>query len=329
MNTKIITYGILCIAIALAAVFVRQSGDTFKPNDMPAAAIGQVADQSPTVSASQAHMSVSATPSGMLTGLVTPMVTQVTRLVSPTVSVSPSLTPSVTPRASPSPSLTQSGQMTVSPSQSHSSQASPTLSASVTPVQASQTPEVSVTLSVSPTVMSPSPVTDSVVINEIAWMGTEAQASDEWIELYNSSSRTISVGGWKLLIAGDNSINLSGSIPSYGYYLLERTSGNTVSNIVEDYTGSFGRYGLNNAGEMLSLINETGILVDEIDCKNGWFSGIGVKGGASMERKSPNKSSNDDPTNWATFSGPAGDARDAAGNPISGTPRGRNSAANY
>ena len=37
-----------------------------------------------------------------------------------------------------------------------------------------------------------------VVINEIAWMGTKANSSDEWIELYNNTSQDISLEGWTL-----------------------------------------------------------------------------------------------------------------------------------
>ncbi len=157
-------------------------------------------------------------------------------------------------------------------------------------------------------------------------MGTEAQANDEWLELYNSSSQVISIDGWKLLIVGDNAINLSGVVSPHGYHLLERTSGSTVSDVTEDYAGSFGRYGLNNAGETLTLVDGAGTVIDEVDCKNGWFSGSGVKGGPTMERKNPNELGND-PANWATFNGLTGVAHDAANNSILGTPRARNSVA--
>ena len=39
----------------------------------------------------------------------------------------------------------------------------------------------------------------TVVINEIAWMGTSAtNSSDEWIELYNNSSTSIDLADWTL-----------------------------------------------------------------------------------------------------------------------------------
>jgi hypothetical protein len=37
-----------------------------------------------------------------------------------------------------------------------------------------------------------------IVINEIAWMGTEASPQDEWIELFNNTGYVVNLGGWKL-----------------------------------------------------------------------------------------------------------------------------------
>ena len=38
----------------------------------------------------------------------------------------------------------------------------------------------------------------NVVINEIAWMGSAASASDEWIELKNTTNESINLSGWTL-----------------------------------------------------------------------------------------------------------------------------------
>ena len=40
----------------------------------------------------------------------------------------------------------------------------------------------------------------SVFINEVAWMGTTASASDEWIELYNAGSTDVDISGWTLAL---------------------------------------------------------------------------------------------------------------------------------
>ena len=45
----------------------------------------------------------------------------------------------------------------------------------------------------------------SVIINEVAWMGTEASYSDECLELYNKTESPINLEGWVL-----KGINLTG-----------------------------------------------------------------------------------------------------------------------
>ena len=156
------------------------------------------------------------------------------------------------------------------------------------------------------------------MINEIAWAGTHASSSDEWIELYNNSAATISLTGWTLTDDGDININLAGDIAPYSYFLLERSDDQTISNINADmiYHGS-----LRNSGETLSLLDPGG---EEIDSANGdggaWSSGNSAQR-FSMERRGGRDISG----NWATFTGWGGRGLDAAGNPIRGTPRGMNS----
>ncbi len=110
-----------------------------------------------------------------------------------------------------------------------------------------------------------------VVISEIAWMGTTTSANDEWLELYNNTGSTISLTGWTLAAAdGTPTINLSGSIPADGYYLLERTDDTTVPGVAADdtYTGA-----LNNDGEGLILRDDTAAIIDQVDASSGWFAG--------------------------------------------------------
>ncbi|MCK9401751.1 MAG: lamin tail domain-containing protein, partial [Bacteroidales bacterium] len=40
--------------------------------------------------------------------------------------------------------------------------------------------------------------TASVVINEVAWMGTAESANNEWLELKNQSEAEIDLAGWIL-----------------------------------------------------------------------------------------------------------------------------------
>jgi hypothetical protein len=135
-----------------------------------------------------------------------------------------------------------------------------------------------------------------IVINEIAWMGTQEQWQNEWIELYNPTNSLISLDKW-ILKAKDDSpkIELSGKIGAYSYFLLERTDDTTVPEIPADqvYKG-----GLNNQGEHLVLLNNFGEMVDETDCLLGWFSGSNETK-KTMERIHP-LIDGCDPSNWKT-----------------------------
>ena len=153
-------------------------------------------------------------------------------------------------------------------------------------------------------------------------MGTVANASDEWIELFNSGDVSADLTGWSLFEGGTHIIGLVGSIEPGGYYLVERTDDTTVSDITAGVFGPFGGSGLSNAGEDLRLENGTGVIVDEVPCASGWFAGDAASK-TTMERISP-WADGSDPSNWATHTG-ADYGQDAKGNPINGTPGARNS----
>nr|NQU89031.1 lamin tail domain-containing protein [Bacteroidota bacterium] len=109
-----------------------------------------------------------------------------------------------------------------------------------------------------------------VVINEIAWMGTEASHTDEWIELYNTTGEDIELEGWTLNAEdGSPEITLANTISANGFYLLERTDDNTISDILADWTGAFGN-GLHNDGESLELRDNENNLIDKLDCEDEW-----------------------------------------------------------
>jgi len=157
-----------------------------------------------------------------------------------------------------------------------------------------------------------------VLINEIAWSGTLASANDEWIELHNQKPNPIDLTGWTLTDDGDINITLIGSIPTYGFYLLERTDNTTVADITADkiYTGA-----LKNSGETLWLKDATGAVVDSANIGGGGWPGGNASPRASMERYG----GADIPGNWGTYTGYGGVGHDAQGNPIAGTPRHPNS----
>ncbi len=123
----------------------------------------------------------------------------------------------------------------------------------------------------------------SLVINEVAWSGTAASTSDEWIELYNPGASSINLSGWVLKAAdGTPNIALSGIISGGGYFLLERTDDNTVIDATADqiYTGE-----LENTAEILQLFDPTNRLIDTANSNGGaWPAGNSTTFN-SMERR--------------------------------------------
>ncbi|MDO8435789.1 MAG: lamin tail domain-containing protein, partial [bacterium] len=162
----------------------------------------------------------------------------------------------------------------------------------------------------------------SVVINEIAWMGTSAaNSSDEWIELLNNTASLIDLTGWKILKNGQDFIELTTStISGSGFYLLERTASDTTD-VVEDqiYTGS-----LSNGGEKLELRNASNTLIDLVDFSAGWPAGSSTPNYISMERINSNATGTDS-ANWANNNLITRNGIGAGGDKINGTPKAENS----
>jgi len=181
-----------------------------------------------------------------------------------------------------------------------------------------------------------------VVINEIAWMGTQASASAEWIELYNTTASSIDIEVWSICGADtDVCLNFSAAdghttwtIPAYGYLIYANddtdVSDSSGTSIVDIWDLTIG---MNNDPPKLLLI-----LYDGPDCGGNvidtanritgdWFKGIaGDK--RTMERRDP-AASGEVESNWATNdSSIAANGFDEDSNLIQGTPGERNSATN-
>jgi hypothetical protein len=108
----------------------------------------------------------------------------------------------------------------------------------------------------------------TVMINEIAWMGTTANANAEWMELYNNGNSSVDVTGWHLVASsGSPTITLAGSIGANGYFLLERTSANNLPGVTADqvYTGA-----LVNTGTTLTLTDANGNVIDQVVGGTNW-----------------------------------------------------------
>ena len=164
-----------------------------------------------------------------------------------------------------------------------------------------------------------------VVINEVAWAGNgSAYSADEWIELYNRTNKSVNLSDWILHSATDLSpyVALTGTISAKGYYLLERTSNDTVSDITADkiYTGA-----LNNSGENL-ILSHSSSTIDEVPYDYNWYAGSDFNY-SSMERYDAS-SAGTSSSNWLANNTVIINGKNAGGGNINGTPKARNSA-NY
>ncbi len=156
------------------------------------------------------------------------------------------------------------------------------------------------------------------MINEVAWAGTVASSSDEWIELLNTTDENIDLSGWILTDGDDLQLHLQGTIAPNSFFLLERTDDNTIANISADqiYSGN-----MRNDGETLRLFDPSGLTIDSANIVGGSWPAGDSGSRSSMERRG----GEDQSGNWVTFTGWGGSGHDIDGNPIRGTPRQHNS----
>lgn len=158
-----------------------------------------------------------------------------------------------------------------------------------------------------------------VVINEVAWAGSNDSANDEWIELYNRSNQTVDLAGWVIEDDGAPSYQLAGNISAHGYFLIEKNE-NAVSNVTADLLASIS---LANSGDSLVLKDLAGGVIDILNGSGGaWYAGNATTK-ATVEKIDPDETA-DVATNWATAKVGNG-AKSSLGSAIIGTPRAANS----
>ncbi len=152
-----------------------------------------------------------------------------------------------------------------------------------------------------------------VVINEIAWMGTEEEGIEpknwwryEWLELHNNTKQIISLEGWKIELYRqdlDWVLELTGNIFPNDYFLIVASD-----KIFSDYDLNYSNLGgkLINSGQKVLLKDNLGNIIDEIDCYSygKWFAGDNETK-QTMERKNSQLSGNN-PDNWGTSQDPGG-----------------------
>lgn len=128
------------------------------------------------------------------------------------------------------------------------------------------------------------PVKNRVIINEVAWMGNQNSANDEWMELKNINGNEVDLGGWQLLDK-DGQIKIIFNdgyrISINEFLLLERTDDDSVLGVAADFIYSGG---LNNTNEAIYLFDANCQLQDEVLANPDWPAG-NSSSKRTMERK--------------------------------------------
>ncbi len=139
-----------------------------------------------------------------------------------------------------------------------------------------------------------------VLINEVAWMGSEESANDEWIELRNNSGENIQLKNWRLMSRDEELKIVFGEkdeLPAGTFALLERGDDGSAPGVkaAKIYSGS-----ISNSKGWLKLFDPRCILSDEANASDGWSKlGGDNKTKRTLERNLPN-------FNWHTSQAPGG-----------------------
>lgn len=156
------------------------------------------------------------------------------------------------------------------------------------------------------------PKRNSVIFNEIAWMGSKDNPSAEWIELKNINGNEVNIQGWRIY-DDENKISIKIKdkilINSKSYLLLERGE-SAVPNKEADiiYSGT-----LSNTKESLYLFDNDCELQDIVLANPNWPAG------KNEEKRTMERSAD---FSWHTYSG-------TGNSNIFGTPREENSFYDY
>lgn len=135
----------------------------------------------------------------------------------------------------------------------------------------------------------------SVIINEIAWMGSSTSTTHEWIELYNTTGSDIDLTGWTIDDDNGDAIYtiVIGSILANDYFLIEDVEAATPI-----FADAIIPVSLGNTGDSLVLKDEVAQIIDTVNNTGGaWFAGDNTNK-YTMEKIDP-LANGDVAANWA------------------------------
>ncbi len=110
------------------------------------------------------------------------------------------------------------------------------------------------------------PAPANIVINEINYNSGANDAGD-WVELYNASGSSVDLSGWGFQDEGNIFSIPNGTTLNANAYLVlveEDSLFSTVHSGINNKIGDFG-FGLSGGGELISLVDNRGCLVDEVE----------------------------------------------------------------
>lgn len=142
------------------------------------------------------------------------------------------------------------------------------------------------------------------MINEINYNSNDDFDSGDWVELFNNSENDIDLSGWKFLDEDDShvySFNDSTYIDAGNYLVLcqDTTNFTDLHTQVENYIGDIG-FGFSGGGELLRLLDSSGVLVDAVEYDDSTPWPIEPDGnGPTLELINP-ALDNTIPSNWAS-----------------------------
>lgn len=150
------------------------------------------------------------------------------------------------------------------------------------------------------------------VINEI--MYDPLSGKSEWIEIYNCTGQSVNLKGWKykevsstIILEADNLYLNPGD-----YFILAHDT--TIFDVFQElkFPGSnqivkiSSGISLNNSGEIISITDSLGNIIDEVNYNSGWHNpGMTDTKGISLERINPAFGS-EDRNNWSSCTVPKG-----------------------
>jgi len=116
------------------------------------------------------------------------------------------------------------------------------------------------------------PKRNSVIFNEIAWMGALTGATHEWLELKNISGGSVNMSGWQILNENEKLKIIFPQQKMFDnkFFVLARNAANEALSLNADlvFTGA-----IRNEGEALRLFDNNCNLIDEVKGNPKWQFG--------------------------------------------------------